>query len=113
MSNQIMNCLCVLSAYNRLRHVQKNQFPISAIGPEALSSYCLMKYTPSKGSHIFHQGETVVQENEKKLSLIIGKLCLQKRWPHCTVYSTACSVMKAQKKKKTHLRYKMFNKSDA
>lgn len=104
-SNQIMNRLCVLSAYNRFRHVQKNLVSISAIGPETLSSYCLMKYTASKAKIFSIRGETVVQGNEKKLSLI--------RKPSPRTLATLCCMFCIESTKETHPSYKMFNLSAA
>lgn len=80
---------------------RKNLFSIFATGPEALSSYCLMKYTPSK-AHIFYiRGKDLVNGNEKNL-LLLGNW-LHKDWSHCAVYSTACSVRRAQKKHTSQL----------
>lgn len=63
-----------------------------------------LAYFPSRGKLWF---------KEMKRNSLIRKRCLHKRWPHCAVYSTACSVMKAHTQKKSYLSYKMFNKSDA
>lgn len=94
MSNQIMNCLCVLSTYNRL-----GRFSISAIQPESLSSYCLMKRTPSKGFTIFFPSpENWDQGNDMKLSLM-RKLRLRRLGLHVTVRS----VMKHAATRLSHL----------
>lgn len=97
-----MNHLCVLSTYNRLRHVQENQFTVSVIELEALSSYCLMKYTSSKAHTFSIRGNSWSKEMKRNFSLI-RKLHLHKHWSHCDVYSVACSEMIAEKedKKKT------------
>lgn len=65
-----MKHLRVLSTYNRRRHVQENLFSISAIGPETPLILLSDEIHTFKGSHIFHQGETAIQGNEKKLFLL-------------------------------------------
>lgn len=66
--------------------------PFQPLGLKPLSSYCLMKYTPWKGSHIFYQGETAVQEKWNGTFPFLGKRCLQKLRPHCAVCNSAWSI---------------------